>query len=135
MNIFLYLYVLKQKNDVKTPKSSSNFKRCLLKKACSHLSSRSSIKIMHIDIIFNVSISMTMINSVKCEMKILSKYWWFISYNLILETWMSFVFFLLNLLLLNITLRREYLRNFNLLETKVNPARNSYCVYNHVVHK
>ena len=69
MNIFLHLYVLKQKNDVKTPKSSSNFKRCLLKKACIHLSSRSSIKIMHIDITFNVSISMTMIDSVKCEMR------------------------------------------------------------------
>ena len=69
MNIFLRLYVLKQENDVKTPKSSSNFKRCLLKKVCSHLLSRSSIKIMHIDIIFNVSISMTMTNAVKCYMK------------------------------------------------------------------
>ena len=69
MNIFLSLYILKQKNDVKTPKSSSNFKRCLLKKACRHLLSRSSIKIMHIDIIFNVSISMIMIDAVKCEMK------------------------------------------------------------------
>ena len=38
---------------------------------------------------------------------------------------MSFVFFLLALLLLKITLRREFLRNFNLLKTKVNPARNS----------
>ena len=69
MNIFLYLYVLKQKNDVKTPKSSSNFKRCLLKKVCSNLSSRSSIKIMHIDIIFNISISMIMIVSVRCEIR------------------------------------------------------------------
>ena len=65
MNIFLCLYVLKQTNDVKTPRSSSNFKRCLLKKACSQLLSRSSIKIMHIDIIFNVSISMTMIDEAK----------------------------------------------------------------------
>ena len=69
MNIFLRLYVLKQKNDVKTPKSSSNFKRCLLKKVCSHLLSRSSIKIMHIDIIFNIIISMTLIDAVKCEMR------------------------------------------------------------------
>ena len=46
-------------------------------------------------------------------------------YNLVLETWMSFAFFLLDLLLLKITLRREFLRNFNLLKTKVNPARNS----------
>ena len=46
-------------------------------------------------------------------------------YNLILETWMAFAFFLLDLLLLKITLRREFLQNFNLLETKVNPARNS----------
>ena len=59
----------KTKDDAKTPTSNSNFKRCLLKKACSHLFSRSSIKIMHIDIIFNVSISMTMTNAVKCYMK------------------------------------------------------------------
>ena len=133
MNIFLYLYVLKQKKDVKTPKSSSNFKRCLLKKACSNLSSRSSIKIMHINIIFKHIYDHDWLSQMWNEK--LSKYWWFISYNLILETWMSFVFFLLDLLLLNITLRRAFLRNFNLLETKVNPARNSYCVYNHVLHK
>ena len=69
MNIFLCLYILKQTNDVKTPRSNSNFKRCLLKKACSHLLSRSSMKIMHIDIIFNESISMTMIDAAKCEMR------------------------------------------------------------------
>ena len=63
------LICTKTKKDVKTPKSSSNFKRCLLEKVCSHLLSRSSIKIMHIYIIFNVSISMTMIDTVKCEMK------------------------------------------------------------------
>ena len=67
MKIFLCLYVLKQKKDVKTPKSSSHLKRCLLKKACSHLLSRSSIKITHIDVIFNVSISVTMIVAAKCK--------------------------------------------------------------------
>ena len=30
---------------------------------------------------------------------------------------------------------KDYLRNFNLLEAKVNPARYSYCVYNPAVHK
>ena len=29
----------------------------------------------------------------------------------------------------------DYLENFNLLEAKVNPARHSYHVYNHAVHK
>ena len=37
------------------------------------------------------------------------------------------------LLLLKITLRGEFLRNFNLLETIVNPARHSYRVYNHAL--
>ena len=69
MNIFLCFYGLKQKNDVRTPKSSSNFKRCLLKKASSNLLSRNSIKTMHIDIIFNFSISMTMTDAVKCEIR------------------------------------------------------------------
>ena len=69
MNIFLCFYGLKQKNDVRTPKSSSNFKRCLLKKASSNLFSRNSIKTMHIDIIFNFSISMTMTDAVKCEIR------------------------------------------------------------------
>ena len=63
------LLCTKTKDDVKTPTSNSNFKRCLLKKARSHLFSRSSIKIMHIDIIFNVSISMIKIDAVKCEIK------------------------------------------------------------------
>ena len=69
MNIFLCFYGLKQKNDVRTPKSSSNFKRCLLKKASSNLLSRNSIKTMHIDIIFNLRISMTMTDAVKCEIR------------------------------------------------------------------
>ena len=30
---------------------------------------------------------------------------------------------------------KDYLRNFNLLEAKANPARRSYHVYNHAVHK
>ena len=30
---------------------------------------------------------------------------------------------------------KVYLRNFKLLEAKVNPARYSYCVYNPAVHK
>ena len=30
---------------------------------------------------------------------------------------------------------KDYVRNFNLLEAKVNPARHSYHVYNHAVHK
>ena len=30
---------------------------------------------------------------------------------------------------------KDYLRNFNLLEAKVNPARYSCRVYNHAVHK
>ena len=30
---------------------------------------------------------------------------------------------------------KDYLRNFNLLEAKVNPARHSYRVYNHAVHE
>ena len=30
---------------------------------------------------------------------------------------------------------KDYLRNFNLLEAKVNPARHSYGVYNHAVYK
>ena len=30
---------------------------------------------------------------------------------------------------------KDYLRNFTLLEAKVNPARYSYHVYNHAVHK
>ena len=30
---------------------------------------------------------------------------------------------------------KGYLRNFNLLEAKVNPARHSYHVHNHAVHK
>ena len=30
---------------------------------------------------------------------------------------------------------KDYLRNFNLPEAKVNPARHSYGVYNHAVHK
>ena len=29
----------------------------------------------------------------------------------------------------------DYLQNFNLLEAKVNPARHSYRVYNHAIHK
>ena len=30
---------------------------------------------------------------------------------------------------------KDYLQNFNLLEAKINPARYSYRVYNHAVHK
>ena len=30
---------------------------------------------------------------------------------------------------------KDYLQNFNLLEAKVKPARHSYRVYNHAVHK
>ena len=30
---------------------------------------------------------------------------------------------------------KDYLQNFNLLGAKVNPARHSYLVYNHAVHK
>ena len=49
---------------------------------------------------------------------------------------MSFGFFPLELqLLLKITLRGEFLQNFNLLEAKVNPARHSYQAYNHAVPK
>ena len=55
-----------------------------MKKACSHFLSRGSIKIIHIDIIFNESISMIMIDAVRCEMRNYQN-----SddiYNLILET-------------------------------------------------
>ena len=30
---------------------------------------------------------------------------------------------------------KNYLRNFNLPEAKVNPTRHSYRIYNHAVHK
>ena len=44
---------------------------------------------------------------------------------------MSFTFFSLGAT----TDAEDYLQNFNLLEAKVNPARHSYRVYNHAVHK
>ena len=52
-------------------------------------------------------------------------------YNLILETWMSFAFFSLGAT----TDAEDYMQIFKLQEAKVNPARHSYCVYNHTVHK
>ena len=47
-----------------------------------------------------------------------------IIYDLILETWMSFAFFSPGAT----TDAKDYLRNFNLLEAKVNPTRYSYHV-------
>ena len=40
-----------------------------MKKACRHVLRITSIKIMHIDINFNVSISIAMTDAAKCEMR------------------------------------------------------------------
>ena len=83
---------------------------------------------MHIDIIFNVSISMTITDAVKCEMR---------NYQNPDNSW-------LNARNMNVvrlfslgaaTDAKDYRQNFNLFEAKVNPARHSYRVYNHAVHK
>ena len=58
-----------------------------------------------------------------------------IIYHLILETWIPFVFFHFFHFFSATTDAKDYLGNFNLLEVKVNPARQSYRVYNHALHK
>ena len=83
---------------------------------------------MHLDIIFNVSISMTMTDAVKCEMR---------NYQNPDNSWLNARDMnVVRLFSLGATTdAKDYLRNFNLLEAKVNPARYSYRVYNHAVHK
>ena len=80
---------------------------------------------MHIDIIFNISISIPWLT------QSMRNYQNSFNLDVILETWMSFA-----VLPLGATAdAKDYLRNFNLLEAKVNPARHSCRVYNHAVHK
>ena len=83
---------------------------------------------MHIDIIFNVSISMTMTDAVKCEMR---------NYQNPDNSWLNARDMnVVRLFSLGATTdAKDYRQNFNLFEAKVNPARHSYCVYNHAVHK
>ena len=83
---------------------------------------------MHIDIIFNVSISMTMTDAVKCEMR---------NYQNPDNSWLNARDMnVVRLFSLGATTdAKDYLRNFNLLEAKVNPTRHSYRVHNHAVNK
>ena len=80
---------------------------------------------MHIDIIFNVSISMTMTDPVNDKLSY-SDNLWFNSRNMNVAGLFS---------LGATTDAKDYLQNFNLLEAKVIPPRHSYRVYNHAVHK
>ena len=82
---------------------------------------------MHIDV-FNVSISMTMTDAVKCEMRNDQNFdnLWFNIRNMNVFRLFS---------LGATTDAKNYLWNFNLPEAKVNPARHSYRIYNHAVHK
>ena len=83
---------------------------------------------MHIDIIFNVSISMTMTEAVKCEMRNYqnSDNLWFNLRNMNAVRLFSYR---------ATTDTKDYLQNFNLLEAKVSPPRHSYPVNSHAVHK
>ena len=81
---------------------------------------------MHIDIIFNASISMTPWLTQPMRNYQNSDNLWFNIRNVNVVRPFS----------LGATAdAKDYLRNFKLLEAKVNPAKYSYRVYNHAVHK
>ena len=80
---------------------------------------------MHIDIIFNASISMAMTDAANRNYQNSDNLWFNITN----------VNFARPFSLGATTDAKDYQRNFNLLEAKVNPARYSYRVYNHSVHK